>query len=51
MHRPNDPAANHLGDIAHDPSKDKQPPTNGGTAIFKMGVPRPLRLKFNLSCQ
>jgi hypothetical protein len=51
IHRPGDPSQTIWETSRMITSKDKQPPTNGGTAIFKMGVHSASSLKFNFSCQ
>ena len=51
IHRPNDPSLTTWETSRTITSKDKQPPTNGGTAIFKPGVQAASTLKFNLTCQ
>jgi hypothetical protein len=51
IHRPGDPSQTTWETSRMITSKDKQPPTNGGTAIFKMGANTSSTLKFSFSCQ
>ncbi len=51
MHRPNDPSQTSWETSRMITTKDQQPPTNGGTAIFQPGSHGAFSLKFNLSCQ
>jgi beta-lactam-binding protein with PASTA domain len=51
IHRPNDAPQTAWQTSRVITSKDLQPPTNGGTALFKPGVHSASTLKFNLACK
>jgi beta-lactam-binding protein with PASTA domain len=51
IHRPNDPPQTTWQTSRFINSQTNQPPTNGGTAIFKPGVHSASTLKFNFTCK